>query len=123
MGRLQQTTFGSNSDAVEDKVRGRRRAGHSRGVGWRDACALGPVPPVLNRIAVRGDGAPWVLRRPRACERTQVLQAQLATLSFMHAGHIGVPAHLMGSSAWLDALRSLNLMAAFSSPEDKMACA
>ena len=53
----------------------------------------------------------------------KVLQAQLGTLSFMHARHIGVGDELTAGPRWRAAQASLLLMGAYSYPDDKMACA
>ena len=51
----------------------------------------------------------------------KVLQAQLGTLSFMRASHIGVADTLTESSKYAEAKACLRRMSAFSSPDDKMA--
>lgn len=51
----------------------------------------------------------------------KVLQAQLGTLSFMRASHIGVADTLTESSKYAEAKACLRRMSAFSYPDDKMA--
>jgi len=52
----------------------------------------------------------------------KVLHAQMATLSFVRAGHIGIAEELTQRPRWHAAQRCLLHLAAFSSPLDKMMC-